>query len=157
MYIKILIYFICFLLFIVPVYANKNKSVIEEHFDSEGYWFFEYDGSRFYKNDKNGRIKLEKNLSSVNDVLEIPFRPTTKIYNFPTEVDGIVEDIPYNYYSSLDSSAECIYSLLYQGFELISYSAASEVILLELRKDEIKCRILVYEDYIKIYMPEGGY
>ncbi len=157
MYTKLLVYFICFLLFAIPVYADERLTVIEEHFDLEGYWTFEYNDGRFYKNDENGRVKLKENLSSVNDVLKLPFCPTTEIYNFPTEVDGIIEDIPYNYYSSLESSAKYIYSLLYQGFELTNYSSASGVILLELEKEKVKCRILVYEDYIKIYMPEGGY
>lgn len=157
MRINFLVCFICFLSFTLSVSANTQIVIVEEHFDLDGYWTFEYDDGRFYKNDESGRIKLKENLSSVNEVLALPFCPTTKIYNSPTDVEGIIEDIPYNYYSSLESSAKYIYSLLYQGFELISYSSASGVILLELEKEKVKCRILVYEDYIKIYMPEGGH
>ena len=154
---KFLVYTTCFLLFIVPVYGNVSTTVIEEHFDSKGYWTFEYSDGRFYRNNENERIKLKENLSSVNEALHLPFCPTTEIYKFPTEVEGIIEDIPYNYYSSLESSSKYIYSLFYQGFELRSYSSSSGVILLELENEKVKCRILVYEDYIKIYMPEGGY
>ena len=61
------------MLFAIPVYADERLTVIEEHFDLEGYWTFEYNDGRFYKNDENGRVKLKENLSSVNDVLKLPF------------------------------------------------------------------------------------
>lgn len=139
-----------------PVYGEATSITVEESYTSDGYKALEYDGVRYYEQSGGIRKKLDQFPASVNEVMNLSFKPTNKAYSHPTEIDGIVEDIPYNYYADMDKSSTYIYSLIQAGFELTGYFATSRVISLELERDGLVCRILVYENYLKVYMPRGG-
>lgn len=68
-----------------------------------------------------------------------------------TDIGDIIQDIRYNYYSNMEDTTTFINSLIWDGWEIQMYNADDITIYLELIKDEDILRIIIYDDYLKVY------
>jgi hypothetical protein len=135
--------------------ASPNRITTEEQLNSEGYRAVEIVDGKSFEVVNNQRVRLSQRRAAT-PVLRLPMKITDEIYRFPEAVEGIVEDIPFNYIAALEQSAEYIYSLFNDGFKLTGYTATSLAIHLTMEREELRYRIIVYEDYLKVYAPEIG-
>jgi len=93
---------------------------------------------------------------STKEILRLPiFFDVYKVdggFLLPSEIEGIVMDIPFNYFSCLESSARYFYMLLYNGWEIVYFNATSLCIQIGLvNEDGVKCRLFIYKDFLKVY------
>lgn len=146
---------VCILCMVIVVSATANRVTIEEQLNNDGYQAIEVVDGRSYKVTNSERTKLSQRRATTA-VLQLPLIFTDNIYQTPEDIEGIVEDIPFNYFATIEQSSEYIYSLFNQGFIVTSYTATPLMIQLELRKANTRYRIIVYEDYLKVYAPEIG-
>lgn len=140
----------------ISVYANSGRVVLEQVLTNGGYIETTLEDGRYYRATNGLKTKLEENLQKNSSVMTLDFRPNSIVYDSPLTVEGITSDIPYNYFSNIESSSEYVYSLLGNGFELVEYSSTSNALYLELTHEERLIRIIVYEDYLKVYDSKGG-
>lgn len=139
----------------INTYANYlDKCIVEETINEDGYSVTSLENGRYYVSINGVKSKLESNLLKSSDILRLEFRPNNNSYINPSEIYGITEDIPYNYYSNLTASSEYVYSLLGNGYLINSYEAYSNTIYLELQNDKRFIRIIIYDDYLKVYDTE---
>ena len=102
-----------------------------------------------------GNERFRQLMPSTKEILKLPvFLGVYEVYGgfvLPSEVSGIVMDIPFNYYSSLEASAEYFQMLLFNGWEIVFYNASSLCVQIGLVQDGVTCRLLIYKDYLKVY------
>jgi len=144
---------VSFLFFNTSVRAQTRLFIIEEHLDAGGHRVIEYSNGRFYKTVNGERSRLRGELRVPIPALRLPFVVGGKVYCKPSDIDGVIKDIPFNYFATLEQSAAYVNSLLKNGFRVISYMATSHVIFIKLEKNDVICRILIYDGYLKVYMP----
>jgi len=104
----------------------------------------------------SSRERYKQAVQSTKEVLRLPFafdvNEISGGFLMPSEINGIVMDIPYNYYSPLESSSTFYFTLLYNGWELEYYNATSLCIQIGLVNNKgITCRLIIYRDYMKVY------
>lgn len=135
----------------------NDRVIIERSLKAGGSFELTYfKNGRYYKSTDGEEIKLEEDLrKSSSNILQLQFLPNEELYDSPTGIEGVKEDIPFNYFSDLESSSEYIYSLLGNGWNVLEYTAGINTIYFELTKDGELLRIIVYEDYLKVYKSKG--
>lgn len=131
-------------------YAQDMVVVVGMTIKDDSFIVQTLEGGRYYESTNGSKVKLVENLQKQSTVLELPVCEIV-VARHPTDIEGIVEDIPYNYHASITQSAQYVYSLLGCGFDLIEYSASSNVIYMELADIENIIRLVIYEDYLKVY------
>lgn len=139
--------------------AEPTSTIVELKITPETIITREYKNGRYYESVNGITTVMVEDLKKQTKILQLPFRFTDEEYASPSAVGGIVEDIPYNYYSNLDSSAEFVYSLLFRGYTVLEYSASSNAIYMELELPASSVdvegntiRIIIYSDYLKVYI-----
>lgn len=102
-----------------------------------------------------GKERYKQTVQSTKEILYLPLcldvNEIDGSFLLPSEIEGIVMDIPFNYYSNLESSARYFQTLLYNGWEIDYYNATSLCVQIGLVRDGVVCRLLIYEDYLKVY------
>jgi len=157
---RITVFLLIFNIFVVSLYAGQateTKQIIVEdnYFRSNTYRIIQVKNG-YAKITVDGRARHKDAVQSTKDVLRFPVILNVEKINdeflMPSEIDGIVMDIPFNYYSSIESSARFFYTLLQNGWELEYYNATSLCIQIGLVNNQrVMCRLLVYADYLKVY------
>lgn len=128
---------------ILETYEPNNHSAV--YFSERGYYETGYSGIEKSKNKyKTIRscLELNSNFSIQEEV------------KYPDEIEGIKKDIPFNYFSTAELSSKFLYSVIYNDWEILKYQSEPDNIKVELIKDGITCRIVIYKNYLKVYQKE---
>jgi len=135
--------------------AQNRPIIVEDNYSKTDTYRILQTGNGYERLTVYGTERHKQFVQSTKEVIRLPFfldmYESVSGFIMPSEIEGIVMDIPFNYYSSLDSSAEYFYLLLYNGWEIEYYNASSLCIQAGLVKDGVSCRLLIYEDYLKVY------
>lgn len=161
---KITVFFIAMVLISTISVNNINAAqqtelkpiVVEDnYFLSDSYRIVQ--GKNTYeKISIHGKEHYKQAVQSTKEVLRLPIildiGEMEDEFLMPSDIAGIVPDIPYNYYSSIDSSSRYFYTLLQNGWEIEYYNASSLCIQVGLVNNQgIACRLLIFEDFLKVY------
>ncbi|MBR1442421.1 MAG: hypothetical protein IJ583_02685 [Firmicutes bacterium] len=130
---------------------NGSCVKVSEVYTPCGHTSIYFSDGQYYEKSCGGINKTSNNYNTIRECLHIC--PDFKIYNFayPDEIEGIGKEIPYNYTASKELSANVLYSVVYKDWEIIRYEADPVKITAELTKDGVLCRIVIYEDRLKVY------
>ena len=106
---------------------------------------------QYYEKTYDGMKKTLNDYKTMRECLHIV--PDFKIcdIDYPNEIEGIEKEIPYNYTASPELSSKVLYSALYNDWEITRLESDPTKITAELVKDGILCRIVIYEDRLKVY------
>lgn len=110
-----------------------------------------FENRQFIEENYTGLSKSEDNHSTIRSCLQLPVDFDVENIKHPDDIEGVSEDIPYNYHANINQSAKILYSMIYQGWEIEYYLAAADSIKVNLVKEDEKCRIVIFEDSIKVY------
>jgi len=136
--------------------TEHNPVIVEDNYYPSDTYRIVRGRNGYDKITVNGREHHKQPVQSAKEVMRLPIAldlyEIDCIFLMPSEINGIVMDIPYNYYSPLASSAKYYQMLLYNGWELAYYNASSLCVQIGLiNSSGITCRLLIYEDYLKVY------
>lgn len=133
----------------------SNIVIVEENYSLSDTYRIMKSKNAYEKLTIYSKERHKQTLQSTKEILNIPICIEVDEVNggflLPSEIEGIVLDIPFNYYSNLDASAKYFQILLYNGWEIEYYNATSLCIQIGLVRNGYNCRILIYEDYLKVY------
>ena len=136
-----------------PTYSKAI--IVEDNYLSSNRYRIVQSKNGYEKITIHGKERYKQLVQSTKEILKLPINLDTyesnEIFLLPSVVEEIIFDIPYNYFSSLESSAKYFQLLLRDSWEIEYYNASSLCIQVGLIKDGITCRLLIYEDYLKVY------
>jgi hypothetical protein len=146
-------------IFAIELYAEQeieqNQIIVEENYFPSDIFRIVQGINGYEKITVNGRERFIQPVQSTKEALRLPLIfdvfETGDGFLMPSEIEGIVMDIPFNYYSSLQSSSKYFHILLFNGWEIEYYNSNSLCIQIGLVRDNVTCRLLIYEDYLKVY------
>lgn len=135
---------------------SQNRAyIVEDNYSSSDAYRIIKSKNAYEKLTIHSREHYKQTVQSTKEILRLPIcLEVEKIdggFLPPSKVKGIVMDIPFNYYSNLESSSKYFQTLLYNGWEIEYYNATSLCIQVGLLKEGVVCRILIYKDYLKVY------
>lgn len=79
---------------------------------------------------------------------------TDKDYINPLDIDGVSEDIIFNYNSNLESSSKYLSAMINNGWEIESLISDNKRIVVELYKDNQTCKIVIEDNKLKVYLKQ---
>ncbi|MDR2569161.1 MAG: hypothetical protein LBD23_02535 [Oscillospiraceae bacterium] len=130
--------------------------IVEDNYGESGTYRIIKNENNFEKITIHGSECRKQTPQSTKEILRIPLFPDAyKVdggFLLPSEIEGIVMDIPFNYFSCLESSARYFQMLLYNGWEITYFNATSLCVQIGLvNENGVKCRLLIYKDFLKVY------
>lgn len=135
--------------------ALVRPHIVEDNYSQSDTFRIVKNGNVYEKFTVSGKERFKQTVQSTKEILYLPICIDVEMVDdgflLPSKIEGIVMDIPFNYYSSLESSARYLQTLLYNGWEIEYYNATSLCIQVGLIRDGVICRLLIYEDYLKVY------
>ena len=110
-----------------------------------------YSDMRYYEKDYSGSRESQNDYKTIRECIDVCAGFNICDISYPDDIAGIEKEIPYNYNSAKELSAKVLYSVLYKDWEITRYEADPVKAVIELCKDGVLCRIVIYEDRLKVY------
>jgi hypothetical protein len=136
--------------------ASKRPHIVEENYSPTDTYRIIRHNNEYKKLTVHGKERYRQMVQSTKEILQLPAQLDVSEaeggFLLPSKIDGIVMDIPFNYYSNLESSAKYFHTLLYNGWEIQYYNATSLCVQIGLIDENgVTCRIIIYDNYLKVY------
>lgn len=139
--------------------ANDNYRVLKLKISQDTFEEYSYIDGIVYKLTFDNKEKILNELMANNEAIklyvisdEINIKKNERGFPDPLSIEGIKEDIPYNFKADLFHSSIYLEALIRSGWMIETYNSDSLTILITLineNKDLIRVKIL--EDSLKVY------